>query len=144
METKVEEQIVTFGFQTSKWQATQCFDPLLPLNVKLKFCLCTSKKTNRDQWRTQKISEGGASFVTIVWRQNHVTSQINFRGSAEGTTNLGGSGGTLPGKFCKITPKNTHFCAFWKQVLDNTVFTFFYFLGSEGVDMAPWPPPSVR
>jgi len=32
-----------------------------------------------------------------------------------------------PGKFCKITPKNTHFCAFWKQVLDNTVYTFFIF-----------------
>jgi len=31
-----------------------------------------------------------------------------------------------PGKFCKITPKNTNFCAFWKQVLDNTVFTFFF------------------
>ena len=30
-----------------------------------------------------------------------------------------------PGKFCKITPKNTHFCAFWKQVLDNTVLQFF-------------------
>jgi len=38
-----------------------------------------------DQWRTQKISEGGAKF-----RHNRVTSQINFRGSAEGTTNLGG------------------------------------------------------
>jgi len=33
----------------------------------------------------------------------------------------------LPGKFCTITPKNAHFCAFWKQVLDNTVFTFFIF-----------------
>jgi len=26
-----------------------------------------------------------------------------------------------------MTPKNTHFCAFWKHVLDNTVFTFLYF-----------------
>jgi len=47
-----------------------------------------------------------------------------------------------PGKFCKITPKNTHFYAFWKQVLDNTVFTFFYFYGLRGW---PWhsglPPP---
>jgi len=74
------------------------------------------------QWRTQKISEGRAKF-----RHNHVTSQINFRGSAEGTTILGGSGGMPLGKFCTITPKNTHFCAFWKQILDNTVFTFFYF-----------------
>jgi len=48
-----------------------------------------------------------------------------------------------PGKFYKIAPKNTHFCAFWKQVLDNTVFTFFYF-GSVGVAMAQWPRPSVR
>jgi len=50
------------------------------------------------QWRTQKISEGVAKF-----RHNRVTSQINFRGSAEGI--LEGSGSMLPGKFCKITPK---------------------------------------
>jgi len=50
-------------------------------------------------------------------RHNLLTSQINFRGSAEGTTILGGSGGMSPGRFCKITPKNTHFCAFWKHVL---------------------------
>jgi len=56
-----------------------------------------------EQWRTQKISEGGAKFRLI-----RETSQINFRGSA---------GGTPPGKFCKITPANTHFCAFWKQDL---------------------------
>jgi len=61
------------------------------------------------QWRTQKISEGEGKF-----RHNRVTSQINFRGSAEGTTILGGSGGMPPRKFCKVTPKNTHFCAFWK------------------------------
>ena len=34
---------------------------------------------------------GGGSFVTILWRHKS--------------------------KFCKITPKNTHFCAFWKQIL---------------------------
>ena len=77
-----------------------------------------------------------------LWRHtiydNHVTSQINFRGSAEDTTILGGSGDMPPGKFCKIAPKNTHFCAFWKQVLDNTVFTFFYFEGLRG-----WPWHSV-
>jgi len=70
------------------------------------------------QWHTQKISERGK------FRQ---TSHIKFRGSAEGKTILGESGGMPPEKFCKITPKNMHFCAFWKQVLDNTVFTFFYF-----------------
>jgi len=32
-----------------------------------------------------------------------------------------------PGKFCKSAPKNTHLCAFWKQVLDNTIFTIFIF-----------------
>jgi len=63
------------------------------------------------QWRTQKISKGGK------FRHNRVTSQINFRGSALGTTILEGPGSMPPGKFCKITPKNTHFCAFWKQVL---------------------------
>jgi len=39
------------------------------------------------QWRTQKISEGGAKF-----RLNRVTSQINFR-----MTILGGPG-ACPGK----------------------------------------------
>ena len=48
------------------------------------------------QWRTQKISGGGN------FRHNRVTSQINFR-----TTIPKGSGGMPPGKFCKITPKNT-------------------------------------
>jgi len=51
------------------------------------------------------------------FRHNRVTSQIHFRGSAEGTTMLGVSGGMPPGKFCKITPKDTHFCASWKKVL---------------------------
>jgi len=51
------------------------------------------------------------------FRHNRVTSQINFRGSAKGTTILGEAGGMPPGKFFKITPKNTHFCGFWKQVL---------------------------
>jgi len=55
---------------------------------------------------------GGAKF-----RHNRVTSQINFRRSAEDTTILGWSRDMPPGKFCKITPKNTHFYAFWKQVL---------------------------
>ena len=91
------------------------------------------------QSRTQKISEGRAKF-----HHNRVTSQINFRGSAESTTILGGSVDMPSGKFCKITPKNTHVCAFWKQVLDNTVYIFFYFSGLRGW---PWhsglPPPYV-
>jgi len=36
-----------------------------------------------------KLSEGGR------FRHNRVTSQINFRGSAEGTTILDGSGGPI-------------------------------------------------
>jgi len=67
---------------------------------------------NHNQWSTQKIFDGGAKF-----RHNRVTSQINFRGSAEGKTILGGSGSMPLRKFCKITLKNMHFCAFWKQVL---------------------------
>jgi len=66
--------------------------------------------------------QGGAKI-----RLNPVTSQINFSGSAECTTILGGTGGMPPGKFCKITTKNTHVCEFWKHVLDITVFTFFIF-----------------
>jgi len=31
-----------------------------------------------------------------------------------------------PGKFCKITPKNTHFCAFWKQVLVSCFYETYY------------------
>jgi len=82
------------------------------------------------QWRTQKISKEEAKF-----HHNRVMSHINLRGSAEGKTILGGSRGMPPRKFCKITPENMHFCAFWKQVLDNTVFTFFYFYGLRG---RPW------
>jgi len=48
------------------------------------------------------------------FRDNCMTSQTNFRGSAAGTTILGGPGACPPEKFCKITPKNTHFCTFWK------------------------------
>jgi len=81
----------------------------------------TVQKSIANSGVRRKFLKGGK------FRHNRVTSQINFRGSAEGTTILGVSGGMPPGKFCKITPKNTHFCAFWKQVLDNTVFTFFYF-----------------
>jgi len=63
------------------------------------------------------------------FHHNCVMSQINFMGSAEGTTILRGSRGMPPRKVCKITPKNMHFhfCAFWKEVLDNSVFTFLYF-----------------
>jgi len=42
-------------------------------------------------------------------RHNRVTSQISFRGSAESTTILGGSGGMPPRKFYKITHKNNAF-----------------------------------
>jgi len=57
-----------------------------------------------------EIFWGGAKFC-------HKSCEINFRGSAEGTTILEESGGMLSGEYCKITPKNTHFCAFWKQDL---------------------------
>ena len=74
------------------------------INATIIFC--------RRQWRTQKISEGRAKFHHNRVSHNRVTSQINFKGSAEGTTILGGSGDIPLGKFCKIIPKNTHFCAF--------------------------------
>jgi len=60
----------------------------------------------------RKFPRGGAKF-----HHNRVTSQINFRRSAEGATILWRPGGMSPGKFCKLTPKNTHFCAFGKQIL---------------------------
>jgi len=69
-----------------------------------------------------------------------VTNQL--QGKCRRHDHSRGVRGHTPGKFCKTTPKNTHFCAFWKQVLDNTVFTFFYFWGLRGW---PWhsglPPP---
>ena len=67
-----------------------------------------------------------------TFRYNRVTSQINLRGSAEDTTILQ--------NFCKITPKNTHFCAFWKQILDNIVYIFFYFYGLRGWPWHSGPP----
>jgi len=36
------------------------------------------------------------------FRYNHVTSQFNFRGSAEGTTILGGPGGKPQENFAKL------------------------------------------
>jgi len=36
------------------------------------------------------------------FRHNRVTSQINFRGSAEGTTTLGGPGACPRGNFSKL------------------------------------------
>ena len=49
------------------------------------------------QWRTQKISDGGSKF-----RHNRVTSQINFRGSAESTTIQGGPGACPQENFAKL------------------------------------------
>ena len=57
-----------------------------------------------------KSFRGGPKF-----RQNCVTSQINFMGSAKSTTILGWLG-ACPGKIFQITAKNTHFHAFWNQV----------------------------
>ena len=48
------------------------------------------------QWRTQKISEGGK------FRHNRMSTQINFRGSAEGTTILGGSAAMPRENFTKL------------------------------------------
>ena len=49
------------------------------------------------QCRTQKISEGEANF-----RHNRVTSQINFRGSAEDMTILEGSEACPRENFAKL------------------------------------------
>ena len=69
----------------------------------------------------------GASF-----RHNRVTSKINFRGSAEGTTILGGSGAYPQENFAKLDLKIRIFVhsgsKFW-----TILFLHFLFLGSEGV-----------
>jgi len=64
-----------------------------------------------NQWRTQKISEGGQ----VSSQSCDVTNQLS--GECRRHDHSRGSGGMPLGKFCKITPKNTHFCVFWKQVL---------------------------
>ena len=69
----------------------------------------------------RKFPRERPSFVTIVWRHKSTLRKCRRHDHSRGVR------GHAPGKFCKITPKNTHFCAFWKQVLDNTIFAFFYF-----------------
>jgi len=76
------------------------------------------------------------------FRHNRVTSQINFRGSAEGTTILGGPGTCPRENFAKLHLKYAFLCileANFKQFW----FYIFLFLGSEWVAMAQWPSPSV-
>jgi len=79
-----------------------------------------------------------------VFRHSRVTSQINFRGSAEGTTISKEVRGRAPGKMLqksrlKIRVFVQSGSKFW-----TTLFSYFLFLGSEGVAMAQWPPPSVH
>jgi len=64
---------------------------------------------NRDQCIAhsgvgRKFPRGGK------FRHNHVTSQINFRGSSEGTTILGGSGDMPPGNCAKLHLKIRILC----------------------------------
>ena len=68
-----------------------------------------------NQWRKQKISRGGQ----VSSQSCDVTNQL--KGKCRRQNHSRGIQRHAPGKVCKITPKNTHFCAFWKQVLDNTV-----------------------
>jgi len=74
----------------------------------------------------RKFSRGGKFRHSRVTSQScDVTNQL--WGKCRRHDHSRGSGSMPTGKFCKITPKNTHFCALWKEVLDNTAFTFFYF-----------------
>jgi len=79
-------------------------------------------------------SRWGAKF-----RYNRVMSQINFR-----TTILGVSGVMSPGKFSKITPKNTQITPknTHLHLKIRILFIIFSFLGSEGGHGTV--PPSVR
>jgi len=54
------------------------------------------QQLNVNQWRTQKISEGAK------FRHIRVTSQINVKGSAEGTTILRGPGACPRENFAKL------------------------------------------
>jgi len=71
------------------------------------------------QGRTQKISEGGQVSSQLC----DVTNQL--QGKCRRHDHSRGVGGHAQGKVCKITPKNTRFCAFWKQVLDNVVLIVY-------------------
>jgi len=59
-----------------------------------------------NQWLTRKISEGGTKFC-----HNRALGEVPKARTFSGVRGL------TPKKFSKITPKNTHFCALWKQVL---------------------------
>ena len=77
------------------------------------------------------------------FRNNRVTSQINFRGSAEDTTILGDPGLCPLENFAKLHLKIRIFVHSGSKFY-TILFLHFLFLGSEGVAMAQWPPPSVR
>jgi len=96
--------------------------------------------------------------ISICSEQQSVAYAENFRGGGQVSsqscdvtnqlrevpkTILWGSGGMPPGKFCKIAPKNTLLCIL-EASFRQYCFYIFLFLGSEGLTMAQWPPPSVR
>ena len=95
----------------------------------------TFKRHCSKQWRTQKFSEGWAKS-----RHNHVMSQINFRGCAEGTITLGGRGACPRENFAKWHLKIRIF-VHSGSTFRQYCFYIFLFLGFEGVAMAQWPPP---
>jgi len=76
------------------------------------------------------------------FRHNRVTSQINFRESAESTTSLDGPWACPRENFAKLH-KDAFFCIV-EASFRHYCFYIFLFLGSEGLAMAQWPPPSVR
>jgi len=59
----------------------------------------------------RKFPREGPSFVTIVWRHKSTLGEVPKHDHSRDVR------GNAPGKILQITPKNTHFRAFWKQVL---------------------------
>jgi len=72
-------------------------------------------------------------------------SQINFRGSAEGTTQtiLGGPGACPRKNFAELHLKIRIFVHSGSK-FQTILFLHFLSFGSEGVAMAHWPTPFVR
>ena len=69
------------------------------LSCFLEFIGFLGRKLHYLQWRTQKVSKGGQSFVTIMTQLGECQRHDHYRVVR----------GHAPKKFCKITPKNTHF-----------------------------------
>jgi len=110
---------VLYGFSWDLKIDTVIVDILFALRLAVS---CSLLYSEREVWflSTCYSRQGNPCVRAPLRSRSNLVFALHLKFSPVGV-------GMTPGKFCKITPKNAHFCALWKQVLDNTVFTFFYF-----------------